>query len=315
MENQSDMILQAAAAINAGEVIVFPTETVYCVGADASNRAAVARLFEVKNRPKFDPLIVHISDVSQVKELADDPPAKAKTLMDKFWPGALTIILPRKSSFHDIASAGTSGVSLRLPSNQIAREIIKQAGKPIAAASANTYGNVSPTCMEHVHSDLGNAVKTCVDDGPCAIGIETTIVSFLGDDPVMLRPGAIPREKIEGAIGPLPVAKISEYNALFPGMSDHHYTRKSVMLFEDEIKQFPQDMQIGLISFKPLPDTSEFAAVEVLSKYGDLDEAARNLFSALRRLDALDLDLVVAQRVPDIGLGAAINDRLARACF
>jgi L-threonylcarbamoyladenylate synthase len=207
------------------------------------------------------------------------------------------------------------GVSVRLPSNETARELIRLAQTPVAVAAANIFGNVSPTTAQHVRDDLGDAVEIILDDGPCVIGIETTIVSFLENEPVKLRPGAIALEEIEKVIGPVRRSVPPGYTSFFPGMSDHHYTHRSVMMFIDQVKQFPKDISIGLLSFKSMKDTSHFSAVEVLSPGGDLKEAAHNLFSALRRLDAGDIDLIVAQRVPEEGIGIAINDRLARACY
>lgn len=308
-------IQQAAEAIRNGDIVAFPTETVYCLGADLYNRTAIAKLFEAKGRPTYDPLIVHIAEVDQLPPLVETVPPKAKTLINKFWPGGLTVMLPKKDTYHDIVTAGMIGVSVRQPSNETARELIRLAGTPVAVAAANVFGNVSPTTAQHVRDDLGSAVQIILDDGPCSIGIETTIVSFLGGEPVKLRPGAIALEEIEKVIGPVQRAMPPGFASFFPGMSDHHYTRCNVMMFMDQVEQLPRNIEIGLLSFKPLEDVSLFSMVEVLSPSGNLEEAGRNLFSALRRLDAADIDLIVAQRVPDTGIGHAINDRLARACF
>jgi L-threonylcarbamoyladenylate synthase len=310
-----DQIRQAAEAIRHGEIVAFPTETVYCLGADLYNKSAVAKVFEAKKRPKFDPLIVHISDSEQIGPLVETVPQKAKALMDRFWPGGLTIVLPKKDTYHDIVTAGMIGVSVRLPSNETARELIRLAGTPVAVAAANTFGNVSPTTSQHVREDLGDSVQIILDDGPCTIGIETTIISFLEGEPVKLRPGAVPLDEIEKVIGPVRRSITPGLASFFPGVSDHHYTRRNVMIFVDQVEQLPLDMDIGLLSFKPIEDKGNYSAIEVLSQNGDLQEAGRNLFSALRRLDAAEIDLIVAQRVPDEGIGIAINDRLARACY
>ena len=309
-----DQIRRAAEAIRQGKIVAFPTETVYCLGADLYNKSAVAKVFEAKKRPKFDPLIVHISDREQLDPLVESVPQKAKALIKRFWPGGLTVVLPKKDTYHDIVTAGMIGVSVRLPSNETARELIRCAKTPIAVAAANTFGNVSPTTAQHVREDLGDAVEIILDDGPCTIGIETTIVSFLEEEPMKLRPGAIPLDEIEKVIGPVRRSVPPGYASFFPGMSDHHYTRRNIMMFMDQVEQLPQNIHIGLLSFKPMEDITQFSAVEVLSPGGDLNEAARNLFSALRRLDAADIDLIVAQRVPEVGIGIAINDRLVRAC-
>jgi L-threonylcarbamoyladenylate synthase len=309
-----DQIQLAAQAIRQGKIVAFPTETVYCLGADLYNQSAVAKIFEIKKRPRFDPLIVHISDAEQVDSLVASVPQKAKTLIERFWPGGLTVMLPKKDTYHDIVTAGMIGVSVRLPSNETARRLIRLAQTPVAVAAANIFGNVCPTTAQHVRDDLGDAVEIILDDGPSEIGIETTIVSFLENEPMKLRPGAIALEEIEKAIGPVRRSVPPGYTSFFPGMSDHHYIRRNVMMFMDEVKQLPQDISIGLLSFKPMKDTSDFAAVEVLSPDGNLQEAAHNLFSALRRLDAANIDLIVAQRLPEEGIGIAINDRLTRAC-
>ena len=310
-----DQIEHAAEAIREGKIVAFPTETVYCLGADVYNRAAVEKIFDAKKRPKYDPLIIHISDRDQLPPLVDYIPPKAEALIERFWPGGLTLVLQRRHTYHDIITAGMEGVSVRLPSNETARALIRLAKTPIAVAAANSFGNVSPTTAQHVRDDLGDAVEIILDDGPCTIGIETTIISFLEDKPLKLRPGAVVLEEIEKVIGPVRRSLPPGYASFFPGMSDHHYTRRNVMMFMDEVKQFPKELEIGLLSFRPIDDTSPFSAVEVLSPDGDLQEAARNLFSALRRLDTADMDLIVAQRVPEVGLGIVINDRLARACF
>ena len=307
--------VSAIKALRNGGVIAFPTETVYCVGADVSSRSAVEKLFSVKKRPKFDPLIIHISEVEQVKLFAASVPEKAKKLMDRFWPGGLTIVLRKLPSCPDIVTAGMPGVSLRLPSNPLALELLREYNAPIAAASANTFGNVSPTEPQHVQDDLGNGVAALIDDGPCKIGIETTIVSFLETEPVVLRPGAIPIEVIEKEIGEVKRSFTSNLASFFPGLSDHNYPSHTITLFRDDIDGLPKGLSIGLLTFFPARNTGAFSAVEVLSQKGDLKEAAHNLFSAMRRLDKLDLDLIVVQHVPEVGLGVAINDRLARACF
>jgi L-threonylcarbamoyladenylate synthase len=311
----SNIPVSTINALRNGGVIAFPTETVYCVGADVYNRSAVEKLFSVKKRPKFDPLIVHISEKEQVHLLAESVPEKAKVLMDRFWPGALTIVLPKKTSCPDIVTAGMPGVSLRLPSNTTALDLLKQYKAPIAAASANTFGNVSPTTPQHVRDDLGTGIDALIDGGECDIGIETTVVSFLEKDPVALRPGAVPLEDIEQAIGSVRRSFTSSPASFFPGMSDHHYPSNTITLFRDDIDGLPKGLRIGLLTFFPARNTGMFSAVEVLSQKGDLKEAAHNLFSAMRRLDKQDLDLIVVQHVPEVGLGVAINDRLARACF
>lgn len=312
--SQSEIIQRTAEAIRHGEAVVFPTETVYCIGADVSNRNAVTKVFEAKNRPKYDPLIIYIADKADVNLFVDHVPAKARKLMDHFWPGPLTIILPRKSLCNDTLCAGTVGVALCIPNNPIAIELIRLVGRPVAAASANIWGNVGPTCIQHVHADLGKTVEIFIDNGECPIGIETTIISFLNDEPVSLQPGALPYSQIEEIIGPITIAERKKYMSLYPGMTDNYYSHNAVMLFQDQIDHISNNLCTGLICFQAPVDTHLFDVVEVLSEKGSLEEAAHNLFRAMRRLESLDLDLIVTQRVPNVGIGIAINDRLARAC-
>jgi L-threonylcarbamoyladenylate synthase len=204
---------------------------------------------------------------------------------------------------------------LQLSRNPVACELVKRTGGPIAAASANIWGKVCPTCIEHVKADLGDALEAFIDDGPCTIGIESTIVSFLDEEPIMLRLGAIPRDKIEEVIGPLLIVEKATNTQCFQCLTYLRDKQSAVMLFEDQVEHISKDLRTGLISFRPVANTEIFNAVEVLSEKGCLEESARNLFAAIRRLDALDLDLIVVQRVPEKGLGITINDRLARVCF
>jgi L-threonylcarbamoyladenylate synthase len=308
-------IRTAIEKIKDGEVIVYPTDTVYCLGADMTNEKAVRYLYEIKKRPQFDPLFIHIADSEQAALYTGNIPRKAQELMNRFWPGALTIVLHKKPSIPNIGFAGMPGIALRLPNNQVARDLIRGCGVPLASASANRFGNISPTTAQHVKNDLGDEKHYIIDAGACSLGIESTIISFLDDEPRILRPGGVSVEQIEEVIGKTAVARTTSYTTLFPGMSDHHYTRHTIMLFMDQVDCLPNNLQIGLISLLPPENPSEFAAIEVLSPTGDLDEAAKNLFSALRRLEGFALDLIVAVRVPNEGIGRAINDRLARACF
>lgn len=336
--NEESAIEQAAELIRYGGVVAFPTETVYGLGADAFNPIAVARVFEIKNRPSFDPLIVHISDLGNLDDLVERFDEPVHHLAERFWPGPLTIILPKRNEVPDIVTAGLPTVGVRMPDHVTALRLIRAAGTPIAAPSANCFGSVSPTTADHVRVSLGEtSVDMILDGGDCAAGVESTIISFAdsADLPILLRPGATPIEEIEEQIGRVrraaPDGSKGDDNTISaPGMLKTHYsTRTPLMLirqYDSECewsalraqieREFPEHSKIGLLclgshlDFVPIVD---FAAKELLSPAGDLTESAANLFAAMRRLDVAGLDLIVAIGVPDEGLGLAINDRLSWA--
>jgi len=219
----NDLIQNAAEIIRGGGVVAFPTETVYGLGASAFDERAVARVFEVKRRPYFDPLILHVGGRGWLDDLVTGIPELAMKLTDRLWPGPLTVVLPKKPAVPDIATSGLPGVALRVPSNDIARRLIDAAGVPIAAPSANLFGSVSPTTAEHVREQLGGAVDMVIDGGECAVGIESTIISFMNDKPVMLRPGGTPLEDIEAIIGKVAIPGHAELVNQSPGRSGQHY--------------------------------------------------------------------------------------------
>jgi L-threonylcarbamoyladenylate synthase len=307
-------IRRAAEAIRRGGVAAFPTETVYGLGADALNGEAVARVFEIKGRPRFDPLIVHVAGGSQVTALAADFPADARALTKRFWPGPLTVILPKRTTVPEITTAGLPTVALRMPDNPIAQGLIVEAGTPIAAPSANPFGHVSPTAAEHVRRQLGGRVNVILDGGPCRVGVESTIVSFAGKRPALLRPGGLPVEDIEAVVGRLSIPEQTETTPLSPGRLPRHYAPRTPFMILPDTEPLPDGLRVGLLCLRPPSATNSVAVVEALSETGDLREAAAGLFAAIRRLDNLGLDLIVARPVPEAGLGRAIMDRLRRAC-
>lgn len=304
-------IAAAVAAFRNGELVAMPTETVYGLAADATSGTAVARIFAAKGRPRFNPLIVHLPSVEAAEAIAKFTPL-ARRLAEAFWPGPLTLVLPRRSdtAVADLATAGLETIALRVPAHPIARDLLTAFGKPLAAPSANLSGHVSPTTAAHVAADLGDKVAVILDAGPSSIGLESTIVGFGNEAPVLLRHGGISREEIEAVIGtPLIVAKSSEDAPLAPGMLASHYAPKANLRLD------AKDVRLGeaLLAFGPLPPgANAAAAVSNLSERGDLAEAAANLFAALRTLDA-KADTIAVMAIPDEGLGEAINDRLRRA--
>jgi L-threonylcarbamoyladenylate synthase len=307
-------IRQAAEIIRQGGIVAFPTETVYGLGADAYRPLAVARIFEVKRRPYFDPLIVHIASPSHLKKLVKDIPSSARKLTEKLWPGPLTVVLLKEENIPDIVTAGLPSIAVRMPDHPMALSLIKKSKCPVAAPSANPFGYLSPTTAEHVREQLGDQVDLILDGGPCPVGVESTIVSFSENKPRLLRPGGVSLEEIESIIGKVEISPIKDRPSA-PGMLPRHYAPRTPIVLDWDEKHLDsyKDKRIGFLAFQNPDRFLKFEHIEVLSKKGDFREAAANLFSAIRRLDALDLDLILAETVPEVGLGRAIMDRLRRA--
>ena len=310
-----ELIQQAAEIIKRGGIVAFPTETVYGLGADAFNPLAVARIFEAKRRPYFDPLIVHVASHGDPAKLVIDIPSDAKKLMERFWPGPLTVVLLKREEVPDIVTAGLPSVAIRMPKHEMALSLIEQADCPIAAPSANPFGYLSPTTAEHVRDQLGDQIDFILNGGTCEVGVESTIISFSKGKPRLLRPGGVELEEIESIIGKVEVIPIEEGRPSAPGMLPRHYAPRTpiILNWNDKNLDIYKNKKIGLLAFREPRNNLKFSKVEVLSKKGDIREAAANLFAAIRRLDALNLDLIVAESIPEIGLGRAIMDRLRRA--
>jgi len=306
-------IERAAKLIREGGVVAFPTETVYGLGASAFDALAVARVFELKARPRFDPLIVHIAALTEVESLATSFPRAAQKLAEHFWPGPLTLVLPKRPIVPDIVTAGLPSVAIRQPDHPVALALLLAAGVPIAAPSANPFGRTSPTTAAHVAEHFGEQLDLILDGGPCRVGVESTIVSFVEPMPVLLRPGGVSLEEIELAIGPVAVQTSNGERPLAPGQLPSHYAPRTPLSLLNEGAARDGAGRVGLLSFRRPLDCIGLAAVEILSEQGDLREAAANLFAAIRRLDAQRLDLIIADPVPEAGLGRAIMDRLRRA--
>ena len=305
----------AADVIRRGGLVAFPTETVYGLGCDALNPEAVARVFEVKQRPSFDPLIVHIVTRASLDRLVETISFGDHRLMDAFWPGPLTLVLRKREQVPDLTTAGLPTVAIRMPAHPVARALIREAGVPIAAPSANPFGYVSPTCAQHVVDGLGDRVDLILDGGPCPIGVESTIMSMVGTWPELLRPGSITLTEIREVIGPVVRAAASR-TVVAPGQLPRHYatgTPMSILGAQGARPVMHGHERAGLLAMSaPVYADERFCAIEVLSPSGDLREAARNLFAALRRLDALGLDRLYAEPCDEQGLGLAVMDRLRR---
>jgi L-threonylcarbamoyladenylate synthase len=304
-----DAVAAAARVLDGGGLVAFPTETVYGLGADATNGAAVARLYAAKGRPRFNPLIAHVADLAAARRLAVFN-TDAERLARAFWPGPLTLVLPKASDCPValLATAGLDTIAVRVPDHLVAQDILTAFGKPVVAPSANRSGHVSPTTAPHVRADLDGRVDLIIDGGPTSVGVESTIVACLGA-PALLRPGGIARRDIERALGhALADAQSSEEAPLAPGMLASHYAPKT------RLRLNAVTVRAGEVLLAFGADVPEGAAKAFnLSPSGDLVEAAANLFSHLRALDAADAATIAVMPIPPEGLGEAINDRLARA--
>jgi L-threonylcarbamoyladenylate synthase len=302
----NDHVTRAAQTIQVGGLVAFPTETVYGLGADATNDDAVAGIFDVKGRPYFNPLIIHFSNqVSLAATVVFNE--QAKKLARAFWPGPLTLVLPRKSdcSISLLASAGLNTLAVRIPSHPLAHALITAANTPIAAPSANYSGEISPSTAEHVLQSLGEKVDTILDGGPCKVGIESTVIDLNGSTPTLLRPGGIVREDLEKVIGPIILSDGSNDMKRSPGMLERHYA-PSIPLRLNAKKANSGE---AFLAFGSTVNTHHLN----LSRLGDLKEAAANLFAMLRMLDQPNFRGIAVMRIPTSGLGVAINDRLKRA--
>jgi L-threonylcarbamoyladenylate synthase len=315
-ESMDSHIQEAALILREGGTVVFPTETVYGLGANAWDPAAVARIFEIKARPHFNPLIVHLPSLAFLSEVACDIPADAHALAQAFWPGPLTLVLPKKNSICGLVTGGLDTVAVRMPAHPVAEALLKAAAIPIAAPSANRFTRLSPTRMEHAREQLGDQVDMYLDGGPCEVGVESTIVGWVSGQATLLRRGGIALEEIEKVIGPVAPLPEGLSRPLAPGGLEKHYAPRTQLLYTDQPAVLSQGKRVGLLAFQPGAEPTEaYAVVQFLSPSGSLNEAAHTLFQKLHDLESLELDLIVARPVPDTGLGRAINDRLRRAGF
>jgi L-threonylcarbamoyladenylate synthase len=316
--NNPQAIEIAADSLRAGKLVAFPTETVYGLGADALNERAVAQVFAVKNRPHFDPLIVHLADKKEVPRYATVPDSRATALMERFWPGPLTLVLPKRPIIPDLITAGLDTVAVRVPAHPVALALLRAAGIPIAGPSANPFGYVSPTTALHVQEMLGDVIDLILDGGPCTVGVESTVCGLNEAPAVILRPGGMAVEEIEAVIGPVRIAASTQPDTRSPGTLPRHYSPhvRLVLLAPGEAIPHPRPRErLGLLTLVPRREVEGYAVVESLSRQGDLLEAAANLFATLRRLDSLGLERVVVEPMPERGIGRAIMDRLRRAAM
>lgn len=306
-------ISKAKKLLIEGELVAIPTETVYGLAANALNPEAVTQIFVAKARPSFDPLIVHVASIIQAKQFVETIPEKAIQLAQRFWPGPLTLVLPKQVHIPDIVTSGLPTVGIRCPDHDLTRELLNQLPFPLAAPSANPFGYVSPTTATHVNNQLGNKIGYILDGGPCRIGLESTIVGFEKGKTIIYRRGGISEEEIASITGEV-THRLTASNPIAPGQLDSHYAPRKKFLLGNitELKKVHAEKKTGILLFKG-PSGDGDTQQLILSHEGDLGEAARNLFAALRQLDEMDIDVILAEPVPDTGIGKAINDRLKRA--
>ncbi len=302
---------KAAEILRSGGLVAFPTETVYGLGANAFDAKACARIFEAKQRPSFDPLIVHVSDRDMLEQVASELSVEVEKAIDGFWPGALSLVVPKSEKIPGIVTSGLPTVAVRMPSSKVARDLIRKAGVPVAAPSANPFGYLSPTRAEHVERTLGDRVDLILDGGATQFGLESTIL-LMSNPPTILRHGAVSLEDLKNVLGEIQEQINEETKPLVPGQLPQHYSPRTAIAIAKASKVLPSlKPKSGFVSFQNVP--KGFKVVKVLSPTGDLVEAAAHLFEALHQLDELGLEAIFAEPLPEVGLGRAMMDRLRRA--
>lgn len=310
-------VLTAKRYLQTGETVGIPTETVYGLAANALDADAVLKIFKVKNRPHFDPLIVHTHSVDEIGNYAEEIPATAQKLIESFMPGPLTILLKKRSIIPDLVTSGLDNVAIRIPNHKLTLELLKQLDFPLAAPSANPFGYISPTTAQHVYDQLQGRIPYILDGGPTAVGVESTIVGFENNEPVVYRLGGLAIEDIEKVVGKVRVSLNESSNPQSPGMLKSHYApKKRLHILEqdsDEYRKVFETNNDGIIAFDKYVEGVDTDRQILLSPAGNLNEAAKNLFAAMRKLDSSAVNEIWAVKFPDAGLGRAINDRLKRA--
>ncbi len=307
-------INKAKQLLRQGELVAIPTETVYGLAGNALDSEAVIKIFQVKNRPQFDPLIIHLPSFEKVNRYAENIPDNARNLAEVFWPGPLTLLLNKKKIIAELVTAGLPTVGIRCPDHPLTMELLQDLDFPLAAPSANPFGYVSPTTAQHVNDQLGDKIRYILDGGPCRVGIESTIIGFENGVATVYRSGGLPVEDIESIVGKVTLQTTSSSNPKTPGQLNSHYAPAKPIIvgtLDSLIEEFGS-RPVGVLSFQK---DFQMPFQYILSSTGNLDEAARNIFSFLRAFDKLPIEIILAEYVPDEGLGQAINDRLRRASF
>jgi len=306
----------AATLLKKGEAVAIPTETVYGLAANALNTSAVAKIFQIKQRPTFDPLIIHLSSFEKVYNYVLEVPEIFEELAKKFMPGPLTLLLRKKDIIPDLVTAGSPYVAVRIPSHNVTKSLLDMVDFPLAAPSANPFGYISPTTAQHVADQLGNKVYYILDGGPCDVGLESTIIGMNENGDIeVLRKGGLSIESIQEVVGNIIIRDTSSSNPEAPGMLTSHYSPKVPLILTDlgQLNKVSDINRTGIISFRNFLPTIPTKHQIVLSPSGNFMDAARNLFKGMRYLDGCDLDIIYAELAPEEDLGIAINDRLRRA--
>jgi len=314
LSNKPENIKIAAEAILEGDIVAFPTETVYGLGADGLNPKAVAKIFEAKERPSFNPLIMHVSSTEQLEELVYIENKVVYKLIEKFWPGPLTLVLPKRPIVPDIVTAGNETVAVRMPRHPVAIELLKSVNKPISAPSANKFGFLSPTTAEHVEKQLQDKVDIILNGGQSVVGVESTILEITEDSVFLLRHGGISIDELKKICSSIEEKEADPQNPNAPGQLLHHYAPKIPIKFIAEAKE--EELlwkRVGGLLISEDKTNIDFDVVKFLSKTGDLTEIAANLFAHLHELEEMDLDIILVEPIKKEGLGVAIMDRLTKA--
>ncbi|MGY8943202.1 MAG: L-threonylcarbamoyladenylate synthase [Flavobacteriales bacterium] len=310
-------IQKAVQLLTEDQLVAIPTETVYGLAGNIFSEKAIKSIFSTKQRPFFNPLIVHIPSVKSLNDLVTHVPEKAKLLAAAFWPGSMTLVLKKSKTIPDIITAGKDTVAVRIPNHPTTLALLKKLPFPLAAPSANPFGSISPTKPAHVENYFRNSIKMVLDGGSCANGIESTIIGFENEEPVIYRLGALALEEIEAVIGTISIKNKKEEKPDAPGMLARHYAPKtSTFLVDDVAAEVKKNTgkKMGVLVFKSSLNNENITEI-ILSKKGSLQEAASRLYSAMHDLDSKNLDLIIAERFSEFGLGKSINDRLQRATF
>jgi L-threonylcarbamoyladenylate synthase len=308
-------VTQAAELLKKGQVVAIPTETVYGLAANALDLKAVSEIFSVKQRPSFDPLIIHVADIVTASKWVKKIPEKLQLLASQFMPGPLTLLLEKKAIIPDLVTAGSAFVALRIPAHPMTQALLQELDFPLAAPSANPFGYISPTSAAHVEQQLGTKIPYILDGGPCQIGLESTIVGIENQVVTVYRKGGLAIEQIEQLVGSVQVKPFSSSNPQAPGMLKSHYaphTPFSLEKLEKVLKRVPKD-QIAYLGYQQYSESLPMEQQIILSAKGDYKEAAQKLFAAMRTLDTKGFAIIVAELLPEQNLGLAINDRLRRA--
>lgn len=309
-------ISKAITLLNNEELVAIPTETVYGLAGNIYSKKAINAIFKTKKRPLFNPLIVHIANIDYLETIVAEVPEKARRLANAFWPGPITLVLKKKPTIPDLITAGKTTVAVRIPNHPMTLELLTKLDFPLAAPSANPFNRISPTTAQHVEGYFKNEIKMVLDGGPCQKGIESTIIGFENGEPIVYRLGSTSIEDLEAVVGKVEIKNKKEAAPEAPGMLERHYAPKTKTVLTSHLTETLEDykgLRIGLLTYNDILNDDAIDFKIVLSESKNLEEAASKLYDALHQLDQQNLDIIIAEQLPDYGLGKSINDRLFRA--